>query len=99
MEEKGLREVFEGAVLSLSTLEDEQNAVKLIRDVPEMKVPVYFCCGRRDYNTPFELVMEYADKLKAPQKRVVWFEHSAHLPNFEQPEQFAEFCKSLLKAA
>ncbi len=87
-----------GAILSLSTLEDEQNAVKLIRDVPEMKVPVYFCCGRRDYNTPFELVLEYADKLKAPQKRIVWFEHSAHLPNFEQPEQFSDFCKSLLNA-
>ena len=87
-----------GAILSLSTLEDEQNAVKLIRDIPEMKVPVYFCCGRRDYNTPFELVIEYAEKLKAPQKRIIWFDHSAHLPNFEEPEQFCDFCKSLLNA-
>ena len=87
-----------GAILSLSTLEDEQNKVKIIKDVPEMKVPVYFCCGRRDYNTPFELVVEYAEKLKAPQKRIVWFDHSAHLPNFEEPEQFCDFCKSLLNA-
>jgi pimeloyl-ACP methyl ester carboxylesterase len=85
-----------GAMFSLSTLEDEQNKVKIIQDVPEMKVPVYFCCGRRDYNVPFELVVEYADKLLAPQKRIMWFDHSGHLPNFEEPEQFCDFCKSLL---
>lgn len=85
-----------GAMLSLSTLEDEQNKVKLLQDVPEMKVPVYFCCGRRDYNVPFELVIEYAERLKAPQKRIIWFDHSAHLPNFEEPELFCDFCKSLL---
>jgi pimeloyl-ACP methyl ester carboxylesterase len=87
-----------GAMLSLSNLEDEQNKVKILLDVPEMKVPVYFCCGRRDYNVPFELVVEYAEKLKAPQKRIIWFDHSAHLPNFEEPEQFCDFCKSLLNA-
>jgi pimeloyl-ACP methyl ester carboxylesterase len=87
-----------GAMFSLSTLEDEQNKVKIIQEVPEMKVPIYFCCGRRDYNVPFELVVEYAEKLKAPQKRIIWFEHSAHLPNFEEPELFCNFCKSLLSA-
>jgi pimeloyl-ACP methyl ester carboxylesterase len=85
-------------MFSLSTLEDEQNKVKIIQEVPEMKVPIYFCCGRRDYNVPFELVVEYAETLKAPQKRIIWFEHSAHLPNFEEPELFCNFCKSLLSA-
>ena len=88
-----------GAIFSLSTLEDEQNKVKILLDVPEMKVPVYFCCGRRDYNMPFELVTEYAEKLQAPQKRIIWFDHSAHLPNFEEPGNFYNFCKSLLDAA
>jgi pimeloyl-ACP methyl ester carboxylesterase len=85
-----------GAIFSLSTLEDEENKVKIIHDVTEMKVPVYFCCGRRDYTVPFELVVEYAEKLKAPQKKIMWFEHSAHLPNFEESGQFCDFCKSLL---
>jgi pimeloyl-ACP methyl ester carboxylesterase len=88
-----------GAIFSLSTLEDEQNKVKIIRDVPEMKVPVYFCCGRRDYNTPFELVVEYDEKLTAPKKEIIWYEHSAHLPNFEEPEKFCDFCKSLLNVS
>jgi pimeloyl-ACP methyl ester carboxylesterase len=88
-----------GAMFSLSTLEDEQNKVKIIQEVPEMKVPVYFCCGRRDYTVPFELVVEYYEKLKAPQKRLIWFDHSGHLPNFEEPGRFCEFCESLLAAA
>lgn len=88
-----------GAMFSLATLEDEQNKVKIIHDVPEMKVPVYFCCGRRDYNVPFELVVEYAEQLQALQKRIMWFDHSAHLPNFEEPERFCDFCKSLLDAS
>ena len=87
-----------GAMFSLSTLEDEQNKVKIIRDVPELKVPVYFCCGRRDYNVPFELVVEYEEKLQAPQKKLIWFDHSAHMPNFEEPELFCDFCKSLFSA-
>jgi pimeloyl-ACP methyl ester carboxylesterase len=87
-----------GAMFSLSNLEDEQNKVKILLDVPEMKVPVYFCCGRRDYNVPFELVVEYAQTLKAPQKRIIWFDHSAHVPNFEEPDLFCDFCKSLLNA-
>lgn len=85
-----------GAMFSLASLEDEQNKVKILHEVPELKVPVYFCCGRRDYNVPFELVVEYAEKLKAPETRIIWFEHSGHLPNFEEPGQFCEFCKSLL---
>jgi len=85
-----------GAMFSLSTLEDQQNKVKILFDIPEMKVPVYFCCGRRDYNVPFKLVVEYAETLKAPQKRIVWFDHSAHVPNFEEPGLFCNFCKSLL---
>jgi pimeloyl-ACP methyl ester carboxylesterase len=88
-----------GAMLSLSALEEEQNKVNIIQAVPEMKVPVYFCCGCRDYNVPFELVVEYADILKAPQKRIIWFEHSAHVPNFEEPDLFCDFCKSLLKVS
>jgi pimeloyl-ACP methyl ester carboxylesterase len=87
-----------GAMFSLSCLEEQQMKVNILRDIPELIVPVYFCTGRRDYNVPFELVIEYAEKLQAPQKRIVWFDHSAHLPNFEEPELFCDFCKSLLNA-
>jgi pimeloyl-ACP methyl ester carboxylesterase len=54
-------------------------------------VPVYFFAGRYDYNTPWELVQEYYDRLDAPKgKHLVWFENSAHSPNLEEPEKFVE---------
>ena len=44
--------------------------------------------GRYDYNTPSALTASYVDSLVAPLKGVVWFEHSAHFPFFEEPERF-----------
>jgi pimeloyl-ACP methyl ester carboxylesterase len=84
-----------GAIFSLSCLEEQQMAIHFARDLLEFEVPIYFCAGRRDYNTPFELVVEYFEKLRAPRKHLVWFEHSAHLPNLEEPEAFCDFCLSL----
>lgn len=87
-----------GAMFSLGSLEEQQNKVDFLVDVPEIKVPVFFCCGRRDYNVPFELVVEYMDKLRAPCKEIVWFENSAHLPNFEESDAFQHFCLSKLRS-
>ncbi len=61
-----------------------------IRSVPRLEVPVYFLTGRHDYNTPFELVESYYEILDAPHKEIIWFEHSAHSPNLEEPERFQE---------
>lgn len=88
-----------GAMFSLSCLEEQQNDVNLQTDVPELEVPVYFCTGRRDYNVPFELAVEYEEGLRAPQKEIIWFERSGHLPNFEEAEKFCGFCNSLVEGA
>jgi pimeloyl-ACP methyl ester carboxylesterase len=52
------------------------------------QVPVYFCIGRHDFNTPFELAEKYFNALQAPKKELIWFERSAHSPCFEEPEKF-----------
>ena len=75
----------------------KQNPIRFIRDVPKIDIPVFICCGRRDYTTPFELSAEYLNKLNAPQKELVWFENSAHAPNFEEPDAFQSFCITKLK--
>jgi pimeloyl-ACP methyl ester carboxylesterase len=61
-----------------------------IRDLSEVKVPIYFCAGRYDYNTPSILIQEYYNHIIAPEKELIWFEESAHFPHFEEPEKFAE---------
>lgn len=82
---------FYGCVMhSVDEVWPEIDTLDFLRDVPRLDVPVVFLVGRYDYNTPFELVAEYFERLEAPRKRLVWFEHSGHWPNLEEPEAFQE---------
>ncbi|MFC7391694.1 alpha/beta fold hydrolase [Scopulibacillus cellulosilyticus] len=82
---------IKGQQFSMSHIHDEMSAVNLTEQVTEVQVPVFFCIGRHDYLTPYELAEEYYKILKAPQKSYIWFEHSAHSPHFEESEKFNEF--------
>lgn len=62
--------------------------LNFIERVPEVKVPIYFVAGRYDYNTPSELIEEYYNHIKAPKKELIWFEESAHFPQFEEVDKF-----------
>jgi pimeloyl-ACP methyl ester carboxylesterase len=66
-------------------------------EVLSVRVPVYFFTGRHDYVDPFELSERYFEKLRAPRKRLVWFENSAHFPFFEEPLRFAEEMRKVFK--
>jgi len=81
---------FKGSKFSLNHLWSELLAFDITKDAPEIKVPAYFCIGRYDYNTPFELSYKYYETLKAPHKEYIWFERSAHSPIFEEAEKFCD---------
>jgi proline iminopeptidase len=53
--------------------------------VRRLKVPVIMLLGRHDYATPSSITADWMRGLTAPRKRVLWFEHSAHLPMIEEP--------------
>ena len=55
-------------------------------DIPELQIPAYFISGETDYNCPWELVKDYCDKLKAPDKAFYIVSDSAHCPLWENPE-------------
>lgn len=59
-----------------------------IATIPAVDVPAYFFSGANDYNTPLALVREYYDALEAPEKELVVFEESAHLPFLAETEKF-----------
>jgi pimeloyl-ACP methyl ester carboxylesterase len=61
----------------------------LRRDAPRFEIPVFLFVGRHDYTTPWELSEQYFNYLEAPQKRLYWFDRSAHCPNFEEPQAFS----------
>lgn len=56
------------------------------------KVPIFIFDGRLDFNTPAQLVEDWFNMIKAPQKELVWFEQSGHNPMNDESEKF----KSLL---
>jgi pimeloyl-ACP methyl ester carboxylesterase len=82
---------FRGVFQSVKALFEELCRTDLFIEVPEVKIPVYFCLGRHDYEVPSVLSARYFDVLKAPRKQLVWFENSAHMPHTEENEKFNEF--------
>jgi len=68
--------------LKASMFADDPNVIS------ELKVPVIFLMGRHDLRTPFSPAKHLFDRLKAPRKRFVTFERSAHFPMFEEPGRF-----------
>jgi pimeloyl-ACP methyl ester carboxylesterase len=60
--------------------------------ITELKVPVYFFEGVYDHVIACapELVAEFADKVRAPAKELIWFRDSAHLVNLEEPGKFQD---------
>jgi len=59
-------------------------------NVHRLEVPTIMLLGRHDITTPSSIVATWMDKLSAPSKRVVWFEHSSHLPMIEEPGKAIE---------
>lgn len=88
---------FAGVVRTLVSVWPEFFTLDLYKEAPSIDVPVYFMTGRHDYNTPWEIVLKYEKVLKAPRKTVIWFEESAHAPNFEEPEAFAAAMRRIKK--
>jgi pimeloyl-ACP methyl ester carboxylesterase len=62
----------------------------LAKQVPEIKIPVYFLHGIYDYTVSYNLAKDYFDKLKAPVKGFYTFSHSAHSPMFEETEKMQQ---------
>lgn len=66
------------------------------KQIKKIDVPVYFLEGRRDVNTPTKLAQEYCDMLNAPNKKLIWFEHSGHDPWMNEPKKFCNTIVNVL---
>jgi pimeloyl-ACP methyl ester carboxylesterase len=83
--------VFRGIFASMRLLWPQILSIDLMRQAPELKVPVYFLEGRHDHEAPSVLAERYHAALLAPRKTLVWFEDSAHFVNTEEAEAFNRF--------
>ncbi|MEO6918641.1 MAG: alpha/beta hydrolase [Collimonas sp.] len=76
--------IDKGSLLTLQRVLPEFLEVDM-KPVVKFPIPVVMFMGRHDYTTPSQPTDEWLKKLDAPYKKAVWFEHSAHLVQFEEP--------------
>ncbi len=70
--------------------------LNLFQQAPRLDVPVILVQGRHDKVAPGLLAQRYFDLLDAPEgKKLWWFESSAHMPHYEEPERFADLLKEI----
>ena len=89
---------FHGNDVSLAAMTPELLGHDLARDVPELAVPVAVFVGRYDRHVGAEIAEQWLAELRAPVKRLVTFEESAHNVPFEEPERFVEEVRSALRS-
>jgi proline iminopeptidase len=54
----------------------------------QLKVPLILLEGRHDRTVNSDVAHAWFEQVKAPEKHFVWFEHSAHEPESEEPGKF-----------
>ena len=74
--------------VSLDAMNDEPLRLDLRSSITTLDVPVALFLGRYDRHLDAMISASYFANLRAPSKRHVWFEHSAHNVPFEDPARF-----------
>jgi pimeloyl-ACP methyl ester carboxylesterase len=65
--------------------------LNLFRMLPRLDVPVFLLQGRHDFVAPSSIAEQFYQALQAPRgKQLIWFEESAHMPQYEEPGKFRE---------
>ena len=81
---------------SLAAMNAELLDLDLTRRVARLEVPMALFIGRHDRQTDPSLALRFIDALEASERRVIWFEHSAHNIPFEEPEAFMHALRGIL---
>lgn len=77
----------QGSAFSVTTLWPRLADVSFMK-VKTMDVPLVFLLGRHDYTVPSPVAARWFGQVEAPSKKLVWLEHSAHMPMVEEPGHF-----------
>ena len=83
----------QGSSFSLKYLWDSVIQLDLIKQIPQLHVPVYIFQGKYDYQVSYIVAKDFATTLKAPIKGFYTFENSAHSPCFEEPEKMCHILR------
>jgi pimeloyl-ACP methyl ester carboxylesterase len=79
-----------GITATVAALAPELETLDLTVTLPSLNCPIVMVQGRHDQVAPGSAAERYAELLTAPSKHFVWFEHSAHMPQLDEPGRFRE---------
>jgi proline iminopeptidase len=85
--DKEISRIWEGNKFATPYLLPKVIALDL-SGVKQLAVPVLLFLGRHDRTVNSEVAAEWFDAVKTPEKRLVWFENSGHMPMTEEPGKF-----------
>jgi pimeloyl-ACP methyl ester carboxylesterase len=77
-----------GVATSRAALLPELATTDLVSTIPRLDIPIVLAQGRLDQVAPGQAAQRFYDSVSAPSKRLVWFEASAHTPQYDEPEKF-----------
>lgn len=90
---------LKGSVFTVTTLWPRLADVSF-QSLRQLHVPTVLFLGRFDRTTPSRIAAQWMERLRAPRKIPVWFEHSGHLPMVEEPGRvFAALLEQVLPLA
>jgi len=79
-----------GVTTTQAALLPELATTDLVGSIPRLEVPIVIVQGRLDQVVPGQAAQRFYDSLTAPSKQLVWFEKSAHTPQYDEPEKFRD---------
>lgn len=82
-----LKAIDKGSLFSLQHLLPPLESVSFAT-MTKFDCPVFLFNGRHDYSTSHEVAANWFERISAPDKRMFWFENSAHMMMQEQPGRF-----------
>lgn len=82
-----IKHIWDGNKFSTPYLLPDLVAADLSK-IDTLAVPLILFEGRHDKNVNSDIAAEWFEKVKAPDKHLIWFEHSGHMPMTEEPGKF-----------
>lgn len=86
----GFINIARGGNLSMQALNKPLFTYDAFSRHPTLEVPIVLMEGVHDQIQSPRLAETYLDRLEAPRKELIWFDQSAHMPHWEEPDRFHE---------